>query len=100
MQPTTQIIEPTRTGANFRANLSKVVLCTLLLCCSACFHHKIAIENGFRLEANAGAPMLVPTDTQSSEGNFQTTTLVLPGGSAGAKDQANHQCMINGEVFS
>jgi hypothetical protein len=45
--------------------------------------------------------MLVPTDSQSSDlGNFQTTTLVLSGGSGGAKDQVNHQCMINGEVFS
>jgi hypothetical protein len=101
MQRTTQIIESTRTGANFAANLSKVVLCALLLCCSACFHHKIAIENGFRLGENNGAPMLVPTDSQSSDpGNFQTATVVLLGSSAGAKNQVNHQCMINGDIFS
>ena len=101
MQRTTQIIEPTRTGANFAATLPKVVLCALLLCCSACFHHKIATEHGFRLEENSGAPMLVPTDSQSSDpGNFQTSTLVLSGGSASAKDQVNHQCMMNGDIFS
>jgi hypothetical protein len=45
--------------------------------------------------------MLVPTDSQSSDpGNFQTSTLVLSGGSAGAKDQGNHQCSINGDIFS
>jgi hypothetical protein len=101
MQRTTQIIQPTRTGANFAANLSKVVLCALLLCCTACFHHKIAIENGFRLEENGSAPMLVPTNSQSSDlGNFQTSTIVLAGGSAGVKDQVDHQCMINGDIFS
>jgi hypothetical protein len=101
MRRTTRIIEPTKTGVNFAANLSQVFFCALLLCCSACFHHKIAIENGFHLEENGGAPMLVPTDSQSSDpGNFQTTKLVLSGDSAGANDQVNHQCMINGEVFS
>src|ERR1700675_2536819 len=101
MRRTTQILEPTRTGANFAANLLKVVLCALLLCCSGCFHHKIAIVNGFRLIENGGAPMLIPTDSQSSDpGNFQTSTLVFSGGSAGAKDQVNHQCLINGDIFS
>ena len=101
MQRTTQILEPTRTGAKFAANLSKVVLCALLLSCSGCFHHEFAIENGFRLIENGGAPMLVPTDSQSSDlGNFQTSTLVLSGGSAAAKDQVNHQCSINGDIFS
>ncbi len=101
MQRTTQLLEPTRTGAKFAANLSKVVLCALLLCCSGCFHHKITIVNGFRLIENGGAPMLVPTDSQSSDpGNFQTSTLDLSGGSAGAKDQVNHQCLINGDIFS
>jgi hypothetical protein len=101
MQRTTQIIKPTRTGAKFAANLSRVLLCALLLCCSGCFHHKIAIVNGFRPIENGGAPMLVPTDSQSSDlGNFETTTLVLSGGSPGAKHQVNRQCVINGEVFS
>jgi hypothetical protein len=101
MQRTTQILEPTRTGAKFAANLSKVVLCALLLCCSGCFHHKIAIVSGFRLIENGGAPMLIPTDSQSTDpGNFQTSTLVLSGVSAGAKDQVNHQCLINGDIFS
>jgi hypothetical protein len=95
------MLEPTRTGAKFAANLSKVALCALLLCCSGCFHHKFAIVNGFRLILNGGAPMLVPIDGQSSDpGDFETTTFVLSGGSAGAKDQVNHQCLINGEVFS
>ena len=90
-----------RTDANFAAQLSKAVLCASLLCCSGCFHHKVATEDGFRLLENGGAPMLVPTEGQSSDpGNFQTTTLVLPGGSAGAKDQLNPQCIINGDVFS
>ena len=45
--------------------------------------------------------MLVPISGQSSQpGNFQTSTLVLPGGVASAKDQAGRQCAINGEVFS
>ena len=97
----TQILEPTRTGARFAANLSRVVLYALLLCCSGCFHHKIAIANGFRLIKSGGAPMLVPTDGQSSDlGSFQTSTLVLSGGFAGAKDQVNHQCLINGDIFS
>lgn len=101
MQPTTQMLEPTRTGAKFAANLSKVVLYALLLSGSGCFHHKITIVNGYHLIENGGAPMLVPTDSQSSDpGNFQTSTLVLPGGSAGAKDQVNHQCLINGDIFS
>ena len=101
MRRTTQIVEPKRTGANFAANLSKVVLCAMLLCCSACFHQKIEIENGFRVRENGGAPMLVPIDIQSSDsGNFHTSTLVLPGGSAGAKDQVKDQCLINGDIFS
>ncbi|HEX4029871.1 MAG TPA: hypothetical protein VHX20_05865 [Terracidiphilus sp.] len=101
MQRTTQIIEPTRTGAKFAANLSKAILCAMLLCCSGCFGRKIAIENGFHLSENGGAPMLVPANSQSSDpGNFQTSTLVLPGRSASAKDQVSHQCTINGEIFS
>jgi hypothetical protein len=92
---------PTRTGAKFAANLSKAVHCAMLLCCSGCFNHKIAVENGFRLIENSGAPMLVPTNGQSSDpGNFQTSTLVLPGGSASAKGQVSHPCTINGEIFS
>jgi hypothetical protein len=94
-------VEPTRAGAKFAANLSKAVLCAVLLCCSACFHHTIVIENGFRLSENSGAPMLVPTSGQTSDdGNFQTSTLVLPGGSASVKHQVSNQCTINGEVFS
>jgi len=97
MKRTTQIIEPTRTGAKF----ATMFLCAMLLCCSGCSDHKIAIENGFRLNENSGAPMLVPSNGQSSDlGNFQTSTLVLPGGSASAKDQVSHQCTINGEIFS
>lgn len=98
MRRTTQLLEPTSTGAKHAANLSKMVLCALLLCCSGCFHHKYATANGFRLIENGGAPMLVPIDGQSSDpGNFQTATLVLPPGSAGAKDK---QCLINGDIFS
>jgi hypothetical protein len=101
MRRTTQIIEPSRRGAKFAANLSKAALCAMLLCCSGCFSHKIAIENGLRLRENNGAPMLVPTNGQSSgAGNFQTSTLVLPGGSGIAKDQVSHQCAVNGEIFS
>jgi hypothetical protein len=45
--------------------------------------------------------MLVPTDSQSSNpSNFQASTLVLSGGSAGAADQVNRQCSINGDIFS
>ncbi|HWA93643.1 MAG TPA: hypothetical protein VG844_03510 [Terracidiphilus sp.] len=81
--------------------MSKVTLCAMVLCCSGCFGHKVAIEDGFRLREDGGAPMLVPTNAQSSDsGNFQTTTLVLSGGSASAKRQVKHQCAINGEVFS
>ncbi len=73
----------------------------MLLCCSGCFGHKIAIDNGLRIRENSGTPMLVPTNGQSSGlGNFQTSTLVLPSGSASARDQASHQCTINGEIFS
>ena len=101
MQRTTQILEPTRTGAKFASNLLEVVLCAMLLCCSGCFQHKIAIVTGFRLIENGGAPMLVSTGSQSSDpGNFQTSTLVLSGGSAGAKGQVNHECLINGDIFS
>jgi hypothetical protein len=101
MQRTTRVIELTRTGANFAANLSKVVLCVSLLFCSACLHRRTPIEKGFRLEENGGAPMLVPTDSQSSDpGNFQTSTLVLSGGSVGANDPVNYQCLINGDIFS
>jgi hypothetical protein len=101
MQRTTQIIEPTRTAAIFAANLSKAVLGAILLCCSGCFHRKTAIENGFRLRENGGAPMLIPLNGQSSDlGSFQTSALVLPGGSASAKDQVSHQCAIKGAIFS
>ena len=89
-----------RTGAKLAGNLSKVLLCALLSYCSACSQHKIPVESGFRLIENSGAPMLVPSNGQSSDqGNFQTSTLVLSGGSAGAKNQVS-QCTINGEVFS
>ena len=93
---------PTKTGAKFAANLSKVVFCALLLCCSGCFHRKITIVNGFHLIENSGSPMLVPTNGLSSDpGNFQTSTLVLPGDSASAKGQdSSRQCTINGEIFS
>ncbi len=73
----------------------------MLLCCSGCFRHKMAIEKGFRLRENSGAPMLVPTNGQSSApGDFQTSKLVLPGGSASAKDQVSRECAINGKIFS
>ncbi len=79
----------------------KAVLCALLLCCSGCFRHKIAIDNGFRLRENSGNPMLVPTNDQRSNlDNFQTATLVLPGGPASAKAHVGSQCTINGEIFS
>ncbi len=101
MQRTTQMLDPARTGAKFAASLSKVALWALLWCCSGCFHHKVVITNGFGLIENGGAPMLVPTAGQSSDSSdFQTSTLVLSSGSAGAKDQVNQQCSINGEVFS
>ena len=101
IQRATQIVEPTRTATNFAANLTKVVLCALLLCCSGCFHRKSAIQNGFRLLENGGAPMLVPTDSQSSDqSDFQTSTLVLSGSSTGAKGQVGQQCLINGDIFS
>ncbi len=101
MQRTAQTIAPAGTGAKFAANLSTAVLCAVLLCCSGCFGHTSAVENGFRLRENSGAPMLVPADGQSSApGNFQTSTLVLPGGSAGAKDRVSGQCAIDGEIFS
>lgn len=94
-------VEPTRTCTRFAANLSKAVLCALLFCCSGCFHHKIPLKDGFRLRENSGAPMLAPTDGQSSNlGNFQVSKLILSGGSAGAKRQAGQQCAINGEIFS
>ena len=94
-------LEPTRSGAKFAANLSKAVLCAVHLCCSGCLHHKIVIENGFRLTENSGAPMLAPISGQTSErGNFQTSILVLPDGSASAKDRVSHQCTMNDEVFS
>jgi hypothetical protein len=45
--------------------------------------------------------MLVPTHgPDSAPGNFQTSTLVLPGTSAGPQDQPRHPCMINGKIFS
>jgi hypothetical protein len=73
----------------------------MLLSCSGCFHHKIAIEDGFRLSENGDAPMLVPTNGPTSEaGNFQTSKLVLPGGFAGANDQVSHQCAIKSEIFA
>lgn len=73
----------------------------MLLCCSGCFDHKAAIKNGFELRENSGAPMLVPINGQSSDlGNFQTSTLALPSGSANAKDQVSYQCTIDGEIFS
>jgi hypothetical protein len=101
MQRTLQTIESTRTGAKFAANLSKVVLCVMLLCCSGCVGRKIVIEDGFSLRENNGAPMLVPTNDQSAaSGNFQTSSLVLPGRSAGATNKVGRQCTNNGEIFS
>ena len=101
MQRTTQILELSRTYAKSAANLSSVVLCGLLLCCSGCFRQKSVIVYGSRLIENGGAPMLIPTDSQSPErGDLQTSTLVLSGGSAGAKNQVNHECLIDGDIFS
>ncbi|MBS1801904.1 MAG: hypothetical protein JST28_00980 [Acidobacteria bacterium] len=96
------IVEPRTTEGNFAVDLSKLVLCAFLLCCSACNHRRIAIEKGFRLEENGGAPMLVPTDSQPSDtGNFQTTKLVLSGGLVGApKHQLDPHCLISGDIFS
>ncbi len=79
----------------------KSILCTMLLCCSGCSGHKIAIDNAFRLMENSGNPMLVPTNGQSSNpGNFQTASLILPGRSGSAKDQVSDDCTIKGETFS
>ena len=101
MQRTTQLLEPIRTPRKYAVTLRNVVLCAFVLCCSACFHRRIAIQKGFRLEENGGAPMLVPADIQSpGPGNFQTATLVLSGGSVGAKHQLDSQCLINGDIFS
>jgi hypothetical protein len=72
MPPAAQRIQPTPIGAEIAANLSRVLLCAMLFCCSGCLGHKIAIENGFQLSENSGAPMLVPTNGQSSNpGNFR-----------------------------
>jgi hypothetical protein len=79
----------------------KAALCALLLCCSGCLGHKVAIDHGFHLRENSGNPMLVPPNDQGSNvSNFQTATLVLPGGSASAKAHVGSQCTINGEIFS
>lgn len=101
MRGKNQVSEATRVVAEFAGKLSKVVVGALLLCCSGCLHHRIAIEGGFRVEENGGAPMLVPTEMRSSDsGKFQNSELMLVGGSAGAKGQADDRCVINGEVFS
>ncbi|KAA6461993.1 hypothetical protein DYQ86_10195 [Acidobacteria bacterium AB60] len=87
-------------AARLLANLPRCLL-GALLCCAACSHPKIAREPGFRLLENGDAPMLVPADTPTSNpGDFQTTTLVLPGSSAAARNPANPPCSIDGEVFS
>lgn len=81
--------------------LSRASLCAILFCCSGCLQTKITRESGFRLTDSSGAPMLVPTGRQiSNHGEFQTSTVVLPGGSAGAKPPSSSHCGIEGEVFA
>jgi hypothetical protein len=101
MQQTTQITRPTRRLLSLWSHLSKAILCGVLLCCSACFEHKITIDDGYRLRENSGAPMLVPIGGQSSDlGMFQTSEITLPGDSATRKNRVKKPCEIKGEVFS
>ena len=94
-------VEPTRLLEKFAANLSKAVWCAMLLCCSACLHHRVTLESGFHLSENSGAPMLVPTDGQTPDsGNFQLSMLDLSGRAARTNHQDRRACTINGETFA
>ncbi len=101
MPRTKKRTKPASSVADTAASLPKLALFAIFLCCSGCLRHKIPIADGYRIEENAGAPMLVPIDGhRSSPAEFQTSKIVLPGGAAGAGHEPGRKCVLQGQAFS
>jgi hypothetical protein len=81
--------------------LSRAALWALAWLCSGCLHHKIATEQGYRIDDTSGAPMLVPTAMPTTDaGKFQMVMLTLSAGSLAEKIPERDDCAIQGDTFS
>lgn len=100
MQGATQSAEIT----GERPTASATVLLTavfLLFCCTGCVRQRIRIQASYRIEDNAGFPMLVPTLAgKTKPGLFQTSVILLPGSAPKAVSPGGNACTIGGEDFS
>jgi hypothetical protein len=87
-----------------RPTASATVLLTavfLLFCCTGCVRQRIRIQASYRIEDNAGFPMLVPTLAgKTKPGLFQTSVILLPGSAPKALSPGGNACTIGGEDFS
>jgi hypothetical protein len=72
----------------------------LLVFCVGCMHRPPAIVAAYRVESNAGYPLLVPSFASThNQGDFQTSNLVLGNGQK-LTEQRKQTCVIEGDVFS
>jgi len=99
MQSSKHSSELTGSGGWLATILFGAIASLTAWCCSGCLQPRSAIESGYRISENSGAPMLVPNSVLSSDqGRFQTETVILAAGTRESKEPAG--CQIRGEVFS
>jgi hypothetical protein len=94
-------LEWQRGRRNSGARRSTGLLSLLLLFCQGCVHRTPSIQGTYRLEENAGFPLLVPSFASTlADGDFQTARLFLPKGDRKNEGKRPRDCSVEGEAFS
>lgn len=72
-----------------------------LLFCVGCAHRAPITGLSYSLEEKSGYALLVPSlATQTSDSDFQTTVVTLPGGKQKSDSRQSQRCYIHGAIFS
>ena len=94
-------LEWQRGGRNSEARGATALLSLLLLFCLGCLHRTPSIQGTYRLEENAGFPLLVPSFASTVvDGDFQTARLFLAENDRRNEGRRTRDCSVEGEVFS
>ncbi len=94
-------LEWLRAGRKSAARLSTGVLSLLLFFCLGCVHRTPSTQGTYRLQENAGFPMLVPSFASTRvDGDYQTARLFLPETDRKNTAKRTEDCSAEGEVFS
>ena len=84
-----------------RTQKSAFLVLWCLFLCAGCAHRVPTINETYSLEESSGYFLLVPSIApQSSNTDFQTSLIVLPGDKPIADPNFRQRCSINGPVFS